>query len=119
MYLTAVPIAFAAFILAWFLREVPLRTAAGAPAAAAETLRSSASAADLGEALGGAPTSRTSAQEAERVLSRLSAVELRRFGYARLARAAGLTCPAARAGSSPCSPSRARPRARSWPSRQA
>jgi EmrB/QacA subfamily drug resistance transporter len=93
VYLTAVPIAFVAFILAWFLREVPLRTAAGAPAPAAETLRSSASAADLGEALGGAPTSRTSAQEAERVLSRLSAVDLRRFGYARLARAAGLDLP--------------------------
>ena len=93
MYLTAVPIAFAAFILAWFLREVPLRTAAGAPAAPAEKLRSSASAADLGEGLGGAPTVRTSAQEAERVLSRLSAVDLRRFGYARLARAAGLDLP--------------------------
>ena len=90
VFLTAVPIACVAFILAWFLREVPLRTAAGAPAPAAETLRSSASAADLGEALGGAPTSRTSAQEVERVLSRLSAVDLRRFGYARLARAAGL-----------------------------
>ena len=93
VYLTAVPIAGAAFILAWFLREVPLRTAAGAPAPAAETLRSSASALDLGEGLGGAPTSRTSAQEVERVLSRLSAVEMRRFGYARLARAAGLDLP--------------------------
>jgi EmrB/QacA subfamily drug resistance transporter len=93
VFLTAVPVAGIAFILAWFLREVPLRTAAGEPAPAAETLRSSAIAADLGEALGGAPTSRTSAQEAERVLSRLSAVELRRFGYARLAKAAGLDLP--------------------------
>ena len=93
VFLTAVPVAGVAFILAWFLREVPLRTAAGAPAPAAETLRGSASAADLGEALGGAPTSRTSAQEVERVLSRLSAVDLRRFGYARLARAAGLDLP--------------------------
>ncbi len=93
VFRTAVPVAGVAFILAWFLREVPLRTAAGAPAPAAETLRSSASAADLGEALGGAPTSRTSAQEVERVLSRLSAVDLRRFGYARLARAAGLDLP--------------------------
>jgi EmrB/QacA subfamily drug resistance transporter len=93
VFLAAVPVAGIAFILAWFLREVPLHTAAGAPAPAAETLRSSASAADLGEALGGAPTSRTSAQEAERVLSRLSAVDLRRFGYARLARAAGLDLP--------------------------
>jgi EmrB/QacA subfamily drug resistance transporter len=93
VFLTAVPVAGIAFILSWFLREVPLRTAAGAPAPAAETLRSSASAADLCDGLGGAPTIRTSAQEAERVLSRLSAVELRRFGYARLARAAGLDLP--------------------------
>jgi EmrB/QacA subfamily drug resistance transporter len=93
VFLTAVPIAGAAFVLAWFLREVPLRTAAGEPSPAGETLRSSASAADLGEGLGGAPTSRTSAQEAERVLSRLSATDLRRFGYARLARAAGLDLP--------------------------
>jgi EmrB/QacA subfamily drug resistance transporter len=93
VFLAAVPVAGIAFVLSWFLREVPLRTAAGAPAPAAETLRSSASAADLGEGLGGAPTIRTSAQEAERVLSRLSAVDLRRFGYARLARAAGLDLP--------------------------
>jgi hypothetical protein len=45
---------------------------------------------DLGEAMGNAPTQRTSAEEVERVMSRLSAVELRRFGYAKLARAAGL-----------------------------
>ncbi len=90
VFRTAVPIALVAFVLAWFLREVPLRTAAGAETAQGATLRSAASAADLGEAMGGAPTSRTSAQEAERVLSRLSATELRRFGYARLARAAGL-----------------------------
>jgi EmrB/QacA subfamily drug resistance transporter len=93
VFLTAVPVAGIAFILSWFLREVPLRTATGAPTPASETLRSSASAADLGEALGGAPTSRTSAQEIERVLSRLSATDLRRFGYAKLARAAGLDLP--------------------------
>ena len=60
VFLTAVPIACVAFILAWFLREVPLRTATGEPAPESETLRSSASAADLGEAMGGAPTNRTS-----------------------------------------------------------
>jgi len=90
VFRTAVPIALVAFVLAWFLREVPLRTAAGAATAQGTTLRNAASAADLGEALGGAPTNRTSAQEAERVVSRLSATDLRRFGYARLARAAGL-----------------------------
>ncbi|HSZ41847.1 MAG TPA: MFS transporter [Trebonia sp.] len=84
VFLTSVPIALVAFVLAWFLREVPLRTAAG------QTVRSSASAADLGEGLGGVPTQRTSAEEAERVISRLCATELRRFGYAKLARAAGL-----------------------------
>jgi EmrB/QacA subfamily drug resistance transporter len=93
VFLTAVPIAGVAFVLAWFLREVPLRTAAGEPTPAAETLRSAASAADLGEAMGATPTSRTSAQEVERVLSRLSATDLRRFGYAKLARAAGLDLP--------------------------
>jgi len=93
VFLTAVPIAVVAFILAWFLREVPLRTATGENTPAADTLRGSASAADLGEAMGGSPTYRTSAQEAERVISRLSATDLRRFGYAKLARAAGLDLP--------------------------
>ena len=90
VFLTAVPIAGVAFVLAWFLKEVPLRTAAGQDTAAAGTVRSSASAVDLGEGLGAAPTERSSDEEAERVGTRLSAVELRRFGYARLARAAGL-----------------------------
>jgi len=84
VFLTAVPVALVAFVLSWFLREVPLRTAAG------ETLRNSASAADLGEGMGGAPTQRSSAQEAERVATRLSATDLRRFGYAKIAREAGL-----------------------------
>ena len=93
VFLTAVPVAVVAFVLAWFLREVPLRTATGEDTPAADTLRGSASAADLGEAMGGSPTYRTSAQEAERVISRLSATDLRRFGYAKLARAAGLDLP--------------------------
>ncbi len=87
VFLTAVPIALAAFALSWFLREVPLRTAAGG------TLRSSASASDLGEGLGAAPTQRSSAEEAERVMARLSGADLRRFGYAKLARLAGLELP--------------------------
>jgi EmrB/QacA subfamily drug resistance transporter len=84
VFLTAAPIALVAFALSWFLREVPLRTVAG------ETLRNSASVADIGDALPAMPTQRSSAAEVERVLSRLSATDLRRFGYARLARAAGL-----------------------------
>ena len=75
VFLTAVPVAGVAFVLAWFLREVPLRTVSGQ---------------DLGEGLGACPTERTSADEAERILARLSSVELRRFRYAKLARAAGL-----------------------------
>jgi EmrB/QacA subfamily drug resistance transporter len=93
VFLTAVPVALAAFVLSWFLREVPLRTSAGADTAEATTVRHSASAADLGQGLGAVPTQVSSADEAERVLTRLSAVELRRFGYARLARAAGLDLP--------------------------
>ena len=84
VFLTAVPIAVIAFALSWFMREVPLRTVSG------EQARGSSGAPDLGEAMGAAPTQRTSAEEVERVMSRLSAVELRRFGYAKLARAAGL-----------------------------
>jgi EmrB/QacA subfamily drug resistance transporter len=84
VFLTAVPVAVIAFVLAWFLREVPLRTISG------EQARGSSAAQDLGETIGAAPTQRTSAEEVERVMSRLSAVELRRFGYAKLARAAGL-----------------------------
>jgi DNA-binding MarR family transcriptional regulator len=90
VFLASVPIAGVAFVLAWFLREVPLRTTAGERTTAEEKARSSASAADLGEGLGGVPTQRSSTQEAERMLTRLSATEMRRFGYAKLARAAGL-----------------------------
>ena len=93
VFRTAIPVAVIAFILAWFLREVPLRTTTGpaGPSAPAERpAHPAASAADLGESLGAVPTFRSSAQEVERVLSRLSGTELRRFGYAKLARAAGL-----------------------------
>ena len=84
VFLTAVPVALVAFVLSWFLREVPLRTAAG------ETLRNSASAVDLSEGMGTPPTQRSSEQEVERVLARLSVRDLRRFGYAKLAKEAGL-----------------------------
>jgi EmrB/QacA subfamily drug resistance transporter len=115
VFLASVPVAIVAFILAWFLREVPLRTVPGAEAAgtggeaAAEgpgpvvagpvvagaaaarpVVTGPSAAADLGEALGAVPAARTSADEAERILTRLSAVELRRFRYAKLARTAGL-----------------------------
>ncbi len=84
VFLTAIPVALVAFVLSWFLREVPLRTAAG------ETLRNSASAVDLSEGMGTPPTQRSSEQEVERVLARLSVRDLRRFGYAKLAKEASL-----------------------------
>jgi EmrB/QacA subfamily drug resistance transporter len=87
VFLTAVPVAVIAFILAWFLREVPLRTAAG------DTVKSSSQAVDLGEGLGAVPTQRSSQQEVERVLTRLTAVELRRVGYGRLCHSAGVDLP--------------------------
>ena len=79
VFLTAVPIAFVAFVLAWFLREVPLRAAAGA--------------ADLGEGVGATPTERSSVEEVERALARLSSSDIRRDGYTKLGRSAGLNLP--------------------------
>ena len=79
VFLTAVPVALVAFVLSWFLREVPLRGAAGA--------------ADLGEAIPAAPTDRSSVEEVERALARLSAADIRRDGYTKLGRAAGLNLP--------------------------
>ena len=79
-FLYAVPVAAAAFVLAWFLKEIPLRQTAGA--------------ADLGEGLGAGSAQRTSAQEIERALLRLADAEMRRRGYERIATLAGLDLPA-------------------------
>jgi EmrB/QacA subfamily drug resistance transporter len=80
VFLGAVPVAFVAFVLTWFLREVPLRATSGAP--------------DLGEGLGAAPAERSSVEEIERALLRLADGDLRREGYARLAGICGLGLPA-------------------------
>jgi EmrB/QacA subfamily drug resistance transporter len=80
VFLGAVPVALAAFVLTWFLREVPLR---GTEAAS-----------DIAEGLGGASAERSSAEELERALLRLADVDLRKRGYARLAEACGLGLPA-------------------------
>jgi EmrB/QacA subfamily drug resistance transporter len=80
VFLGAVPVAAVAFVLTWFLPEVPLRTTAAA--------------ADLGEGLGAASAQRTSAEELERALLRIADVDLRKHGYARLAEACGLGLPA-------------------------
>ena len=77
VFLYAVPVALVAFVLSWFLREVPLR---GAP--------------DIGAGLGAAASGRSSADEVERALSRLASTDIRRRGYERLAALAGLDLPA-------------------------
>jgi EmrB/QacA subfamily drug resistance transporter len=80
IFLFAVPVAAAAFILSWFLTEVPLRKTAGA--------------ADLGEGLGAGSAQRTSVEEIERALLQLADGDLRRKGYERIAALAGLDLPA-------------------------
>ncbi|HEX3488413.1 MAG TPA: MDR family MFS transporter [Streptosporangiaceae bacterium] len=79
VFLYAVPVAVAAFVLSWFLREVPLRRTAGAT--------------DLGEGIGAGSTERSSMAEIERALLRLADSDLRRRGYERLANLCGLELP--------------------------
>jgi len=79
VFLSAVPIALVAFVLSWFLREVPLRAT---------------SSVGIGEGVGAAPPERSSAEEVERSLVRLGGEDLRRRGYERLATLAGLDLPA-------------------------
>ncbi len=80
VFLVAVPVAAAAFVWSWFLREVPLRATAGAS--------------DLGEGLGAGSAQRSSVEEVERALLRLADGDLRRRGYERLAQITGLGLPA-------------------------
>jgi len=79
IFLYAAPVAAAAFVLSWFLREVPLRKTAGA--------------ADLGEGLGAVSAERTSVEEIERALLRLADGDMRRKGYERIAALSGLDLP--------------------------
>ena len=79
VFLSAIPVALVAFVLSWFLREVPLRAT---------------SSAGIGEGLGAAPPERSSVDEVERSLVRLGGEDLRRRGYERLATLAGLDLPA-------------------------
>jgi EmrB/QacA subfamily drug resistance transporter len=80
VFLGAVPVAAATFVLTWFLREVPLRATSGAS--------------DIGEGIGAASAQRSSAEELERALLRLADVDLRQEGYTRLAQLCGLGLPA-------------------------
>ncbi len=79
VFLWAIPLAVIAFVLSWFLREVPLRAT---------------SSAGIGEGLGAAPPERSSVDEVERSLARLASADIRRRGYERLAALAGLDLPA-------------------------
>ena len=79
IFLFALPVAAVAFVLSWFLREVPLRQTAGA--------------ADLSEGLGAGSAQRTSVQEIERALLRLADGDMRHQGYERIAELAGIGVP--------------------------
>lgn len=81
VFLTAVPVAAFAFVLSWFIKQVPLRT--------------TTSATDLGDGFGGAPTQRSSRHEIERCLSRLMRRDPQaREAYERLAGLTGVHLPA-------------------------
>jgi EmrB/QacA subfamily drug resistance transporter len=80
VFLAAAAVALVAFVLSWFLREVPLRTTAAT--------------ADLGDGLGAAAPERSSIDEVERALAKLASADLRRRGYERLAERAGIDLPA-------------------------
>jgi DNA-binding MarR family transcriptional regulator len=79
VFIFAIPVALVAFVLSWFLREVPLRAT---------------SSVGIGEGLGAAPPARSSVDEVERSLTRLGGADLRRRGYERLTAMAGLDLPA-------------------------
>jgi EmrB/QacA subfamily drug resistance transporter len=79
VFLFAIPVALVAFVLSWFLREVPLRAT---------------SSVGLGEGLGATPPARSSVDEVERALARLGGEDIRRRGYERLTALAGLDLPA-------------------------
>jgi EmrB/QacA subfamily drug resistance transporter len=79
VFLYAIPIALIAFVLSWFLREVPLRAT---------------NSVGIGEGLGATPPARSSVDEVERSLARLGSADLRRRGYERLTEMAGLDLPA-------------------------
>jgi DNA-binding MarR family transcriptional regulator len=79
IFLFAAPVAGVAFVVSWFLREVPLRQTAGA--------------ADLAEGIGAVSAERTSMCEIERALLRLADGDMRRKGYERIAELSGLDLP--------------------------
>jgi len=103
VFLFEVPVALAAFVLSWFLREVPLRRTAGA--------------ADLGEGIGAGSTERSSVEEIERRCSGWPTPTCGGAATSGWPASAGLSCRAAAAGCWPGWPSTAGWRARRWPGR--
>jgi DNA-binding MarR family transcriptional regulator len=79
IFLFTAPVAAVAFVLSWFLREVPLRQTAGA--------------ADLAEGFGAVSAERSSMGEIERALLRLADGDMRKRGYERIAELSGLELP--------------------------
>ncbi|MCW2871620.1 MFS transporter [Actinacidiphila oryziradicis] len=76
VFLVAAPVAFIAFVLAWFLKEQPLRGSVTVP--------------DASETIGTNPVQRSSADEVARGLSVLGTREARRDLYTRITAMAGL-----------------------------
>ncbi len=110
VFLAAIPVALIAFVLSWFLREVPLRAAVGA----------AANPADVADGLGAAVRApllggRAGAGAGPVVRHRPAAARLRADGR----RCPASTCPRAAAGCSPTWPSGITSPGRSWPGRPA
>ncbi|MFF9480032.1 DHA2 family efflux MFS transporter permease subunit [Streptomyces sp. NPDC014733] len=76
VFLYAVPVVLVAFVLAWFLKEEPLRAGVTAP--------------DTSEVLSSNPVERSSYEECARALSRLGSMEGRKRIYEKITERAGL-----------------------------
>ncbi|MCB5907081.1 MDR family MFS transporter [Streptomyces pinistramenti] len=76
MFLYAVPVVLVAFVLAWFLKEEPLRSSVTAP--------------DTTEVLSSNPVERSSYDECARALSKLGSMEGRKRIYEKITERAGL-----------------------------
>lgn len=76
VFLYAVPVVLVAFVLAWFLREEPLRSSVTAP--------------DTSEVLSSNPVERSSRDEVARALSKLGSMEGRKHIYEKITARAGL-----------------------------
>ncbi|MFI9355599.1 DHA2 family efflux MFS transporter permease subunit [Streptomyces lydicus] len=76
VFLYAVPVVLVAFVLAWFLREEPLRSSVTAP--------------DTTEVLSSNPVERSSRDECARALSKLGSMEGRKHIYEKITERAGL-----------------------------